>query len=270
MLENEPTTAQDSSAPDTGQPDQAPVKRTRRRAASRPAGTPTAEAAAAAEAVAEAAAAAPPAAMTASARPEPEPAEAAASAAAESGEEAAPAPVRKRAARKATTATTTAKKATATANRRRVRAAAVAPEPAEAESEATGSGPAAPTVAEHVADSSPATTPEQDEDALTEEEADDLAGLSVQELVDEAQSLFTRAMAPAEPERAPAAAPVLRPGALIFQAPVAVTPVRRTRSASRPQSAPGAVSGRAAENLPDQDEDEVIRDLAEPDRKSVV
>jgi ribonuclease E len=251
MLENEPTTAQDSSAADTGQPDQAPVKRTRRRAASRPAGTPTKEAAAA-EAVADAPA--PPAAMTASAPPEP--AGAAASAAAESGEdEAAPAPARKRAARKATTATTVAKKATATANRRRVRAAAVAPEPAEAEPE--------PPVAEDPAAASTAIAAEPEQDALAEGEADDLAGMSVQEMADEAQSLFAKAMAPAEPERAQAAAPVLRPGALIFQAPVAVTPVRRTRSASRPQSAPGAVSGRAAEGAPDQDEDEIIRDLAE-------
>ncbi|HEV2638318.1 MAG TPA: Rne/Rng family ribonuclease [Actinocrinis sp.] len=264
MLENEPTTAPDSTAADTGQPDQAPVKRTRRRAASRPAGTPTADLPASDDG---AEASVPDSAPAAEPSAAPAPAEAAAPdplPMAGGGEAEAPAPARKRAARKTTASSLTAKKATPTANRRRVRAAAPAAEPAAEEPEGFGSvATPVDTGAEDLlaTEALAAGEPELDED--------DIAGLSVQEMVDEAESLFTRAMTPAEPERQAPAAPALRPGALIFQAPVVQpAPVRRTRSASRPQSAPlFAVPGADQDHDEDQEPDEELaaaEEQAEP------
>jgi len=234
MLENEPTTAQNSSAAQAHQPDQAPVKKTRRRAASRPAGTPLPEPAVAEptpapiEAAAEAAAA-PARPLTRAAMAAAKAAAAAAASSAPAVEATEPAPVaepaltaeaqpatRKRAARKSAAAVTSTV-ATPTANRRRVRAAGPAVAP-----------PAAPAVVEEVVVE------------VAEEEEEDLTAVPVQALIDEAEALFSRAMTQPEPEPAPVhTAPALRPGMLIFQAPVATDPpVRRSRAASRPQSAP--------------------------------
>jgi ribonuclease E len=261
MLENEPTTAPDSSATESGS-GQAPVKKTRRRAASRPAGTPAPDSVAAENATVSASGngaasvpksaaqnaapdvvqSAPAVAAKTTSRAAAKKAAAAAAAAAAEAEAAPPVPeaaalevtapetaapemtaeappaARKRAPRKTAASTTTA---APTANRRRVRATApvATPEPADQIAPATAA-------------------PEPD---LVLEDEDDLAALPVQTLVNEAERLFTRAMAPGAVEETPAAPPVptVRPGMLIFQAPVVTTPpARRSRAATRPQSAP--------------------------------
>jgi ribonuclease E len=228
----------------------------RRRAASRPAGAPTAESAPAA-----------PAADAATTDPVPT--------GTESSEQPAPAAKRTRAARKTTTRKAAAKSAAAetgtdapadepsaaqpappaaqpaepaaeaapararkTAARKRVRAAEPAPEPAPAEEAAAQPAAAEPVAAAAQEPAAPkarrtrkrATAPAQPVAAeAPAADAPSAAEPAADEEADEAEEL-------AAAEDTAAAAPQ-RPGMLIFQAPVVAEPIRRTR-ATAPQSSP--------------------------------